>query len=289
MPREEQAAATRAELLRVARELFAARGYADVGRRRSCAPRTSPAARSTTTSPTSATSSARCTRSSPTTAGADRRADGRQRRRVGGAHERHARVPGHLRGPGRDPHLAPRRAGRARVGRVARGRRAALARARDEALQEAMDSGLLRRREVQPLAHMLMGAMVEASMMIANAADPAAARAEVEGAAAGAAGGAAGVARGGARRASRAGCQDARRWRLPLVTNGVRGCASAAVPRVRRGRRRARPARVPRRGAARRRRRRAAAREGSGVERRGAAAAARVFRARATRTARCSC
>ena len=31
MPREEQAVATRTELLRVARELFAARGYADVG------------------------------------------------------------------------------------------------------------------------------------------------------------------------------------------------------------------------------------------------------------------
>src|ERR1044072_5304477 len=31
MPRVEQAAATRAELLRVARELFAARGYANVG------------------------------------------------------------------------------------------------------------------------------------------------------------------------------------------------------------------------------------------------------------------
>ena len=31
MPREEQAAATRTELLRAARELFAARGYADVG------------------------------------------------------------------------------------------------------------------------------------------------------------------------------------------------------------------------------------------------------------------
>jgi hypothetical protein len=44
-----------------------------------------------------------------------------------------------------------------------------------------MDSGLLRGREPEPLAHMLMGAMVEASMMIANAADPAAARAEVEG------------------------------------------------------------------------------------------------------------
>ena len=49
------------------------------------------------------------------------------------------------------------------------------------ALQEAMDAGLLRSADVQPLAHMLMGAMVEASMMIANAADPAAARAEVEG------------------------------------------------------------------------------------------------------------
>jgi AcrR family transcriptional regulator len=48
------------------------------------------------------------------------------------------------------------------------------------ALQEAMDGGLMRARDVQPLAHMLMGAMVEASMMIANATDPAAMRAEVE-------------------------------------------------------------------------------------------------------------
>jgi hypothetical protein len=48
------------------------------------------------------------------------------------------------------------------------------------ALTEAIDSGLLRPREPEPLAHMLLGAMVEASMMIANAADPAAARAEVE-------------------------------------------------------------------------------------------------------------
>lgn len=48
------------------------------------------------------------------------------------------------------------------------------------ALQEAMDAGLMRRREVQPLAHMLLGAMVEASMMIANAPDPRAARREVE-------------------------------------------------------------------------------------------------------------
>lgn len=48
------------------------------------------------------------------------------------------------------------------------------------ALQEAMDSGVLRRQEVQPLAHMLLGAMVEASMMIASAANPAAARRDVE-------------------------------------------------------------------------------------------------------------
>ena len=49
------------------------------------------------------------------------------------------------------------------------------------ALQAAMDAGQSRRADVQPLAHMLMGAMVEASMLIANAADPRAARGEVEG------------------------------------------------------------------------------------------------------------
>ena len=48
-------------------------------------------------------------------------------------------------------------------------------------LSEGMDAGTLRRQEVQPLAHMLLGAMVEASMLIANAADPAVARREVEG------------------------------------------------------------------------------------------------------------
>jgi AcrR family transcriptional regulator len=49
------------------------------------------------------------------------------------------------------------------------------------ALEEAMDAGQLRRREVRPLAHMLLGAMVEASMMIASAEDPGATRREVEG------------------------------------------------------------------------------------------------------------
>jgi AcrR family transcriptional regulator len=47
-------------------------------------------------------------------------------------------------------------------------------------LQNAMDRGVLAPRPVRPLAHLLMGAMAEAAMVIANAADPAAARDEVE-------------------------------------------------------------------------------------------------------------
>jgi AcrR family transcriptional regulator len=47
-------------------------------------------------------------------------------------------------------------------------------------LQNAMDRGVLAGRPVRPLAHLLMGAMAEAAMVIANAADPAAARDEVE-------------------------------------------------------------------------------------------------------------
>ena len=47
-------------------------------------------------------------------------------------------------------------------------------------LQGGMDSGVLRPQPVRPLAHLLLGAMGEAGMVIANAADPAAARAEVE-------------------------------------------------------------------------------------------------------------
>jgi hypothetical protein len=47
-------------------------------------------------------------------------------------------------------------------------------------LQNAMDRGLLSPRPVRPLAHLLMGAMAEAAMVIANAADPEAARDEVE-------------------------------------------------------------------------------------------------------------
>ena len=48
------------------------------------------------------------------------------------------------------------------------------------ALQDAMDRGVLESRPVRPLAHLLMGAMSEAAMLIANAEDPAAARDEVE-------------------------------------------------------------------------------------------------------------
>ena len=47
-------------------------------------------------------------------------------------------------------------------------------------LQNAMDAGVLAPRPVAPLAHLLMGAMSEAAMVIVNADDPAAAREEIE-------------------------------------------------------------------------------------------------------------
>jgi AcrR family transcriptional regulator len=47
-------------------------------------------------------------------------------------------------------------------------------------LQGGMDAGILRSQPVRPLAHLLLGAMGEAGMVIANAGDPEAARAEVE-------------------------------------------------------------------------------------------------------------
>jgi AcrR family transcriptional regulator len=47
-------------------------------------------------------------------------------------------------------------------------------------LQNAMDRGVFTRREVQPLAHLLMGALIEAAMVIANAGDHERARREVE-------------------------------------------------------------------------------------------------------------
>jgi AcrR family transcriptional regulator len=48
-------------------------------------------------------------------------------------------------------------------------------------LQNAMDRGLVRRQEVRPLAHLLLGAITEAAMMIAHASDREAARRDVEG------------------------------------------------------------------------------------------------------------
>jgi AcrR family transcriptional regulator len=47
-------------------------------------------------------------------------------------------------------------------------------------LQGGMDAGILRPQPVRPLAHLLLGAMGEAGMVIANAADPESARAEIE-------------------------------------------------------------------------------------------------------------
>lgn len=47
-------------------------------------------------------------------------------------------------------------------------------------LENAMEAGVFRRQPVRPLAHLLLAAMGEAGMVIANASDPEAARREVE-------------------------------------------------------------------------------------------------------------
>ena len=47
-------------------------------------------------------------------------------------------------------------------------------------LQAAMDAGTIRRANVTQLAHLLIGALGEAAMLIANAADPVKARKEIE-------------------------------------------------------------------------------------------------------------
>ena len=44
-----------------------------------------------------------------------------------------------------------------------------------------MAAGIFPRREVRPLAHLLLASLVEAAMLIANAPDPKAAREEIEG------------------------------------------------------------------------------------------------------------
>ena len=49
----------------------------------------------------------------------------------------------------------------------------------EETLADAMDSGDLRRAPIEPLSHILLGALNAASLVIARSADPAAARAEV--------------------------------------------------------------------------------------------------------------
>jgi AcrR family transcriptional regulator len=48
------------------------------------------------------------------------------------------------------------------------------------ALELGMEQGAIRRQPTRPLAHLLLGAMGEAGMMIADAEDPAATRREVE-------------------------------------------------------------------------------------------------------------
>jgi AcrR family transcriptional regulator len=48
-------------------------------------------------------------------------------------------------------------------------------------LQNAMEAGTLKPQDIRPLAHLVLGALGEAAMLIANAEDPEAARREVEG------------------------------------------------------------------------------------------------------------
>ena len=48
-------------------------------------------------------------------------------------------------------------------------------------IQNVIDAGLMAPREVRPLAHLVLAALGEAALLIANADDPAAARREVEG------------------------------------------------------------------------------------------------------------
>jgi AcrR family transcriptional regulator len=48
------------------------------------------------------------------------------------------------------------------------------------ALTNAMDAGVIVRHEVRPLAHVMVGALGEAALLIANAGDPAAMREQVE-------------------------------------------------------------------------------------------------------------
>ncbi len=182
MSRDQQATATRAELLRVARELFAARGYADVG-------------------------TEEIVRAAHVTRGALYHHFADKRDLFRAVHEQladellagiHARTGGSVDAwealtngvrafldACTDPavirisHLdAPAVLGWAEWRAIDAEHWLGVVEA---ALQEGMDAAILRVQQVRPLAHMLLGAMVEASMLIASAADPAVARGEVEG------------------------------------------------------------------------------------------------------------
>lgn len=181
MSNEERAAATRAELMRAARELFAARGYADVG-------------------------TEEIVRAAHVTRGALYHHFTDKRDLFRAVHEQLAdellagiglRLAG-VEDPSEalvagvrafldactDPALvrishldAPAVLGWAEWREIDARHWLGLV---SSGLQEAMDAGAFTPRDVRPLAHMLLAAFAEAALLIANAPDPAAARREVE-------------------------------------------------------------------------------------------------------------
>ena len=231
-PSAAAAAAMHANALRAAASCSPSAATRASAPRRSSRARASPAARSTTTSRTSGTCSAPCTSSSSRSWWPSIGEQiARDRGPLGAARHRRARLPRRLHRPGHHAHRAARRPGRARLGGVARDRRPL--RPRPGQLRPPERHGprrLPRSRPVRPLAHLLLGAMAEAAMLIANADRPAAARDGGRAAAARAARGPAGLGKQDDLAELAAGLRSARR--PPRPRRAGRSPATGTVERA---------------------------------------------------------